>query len=94
MQYLKEHKHLITLLVAIATALYQHLVMPIPGLEPEVWDAMLGLGATYSTIKVSKKIGILPSLKAAKDLNTLRKAFNDTAAEDAADNSTNSKVGS
>ena len=79
---LSEHKHLITFLMAIAVACYQHLVEPIPGLEPEVWDALLGIGGTYSAVKAAKKMGFLPAVSLVKDANVLRKAVKEASDKD------------
>ena len=81
-QFVTDHKSKVTFVVAILAALYSYYVEQIPGVDPEVWGAVLGISGTYAVVKSKKKLGIGNALSTVKNLNTLRKGFNDTANED------------
>lgn len=77
--FMNKHRSTVTFIVALLAALYSHFVEPIPGVDQEVWTAVLGVTGTYSLIKLKGKLSFFEMLSLLRDAKAIRKGYNDTA---------------
>jgi hypothetical protein len=81
--FAQKHKGLITFLVAIVAALYQHYVEQIPQVDDRTWDAITALVGAAGAVHAGKSLGLIDILGLLRKLLGAKDVVTDVLDRDA-----------